>query len=252
MFEGLMMDKNYWIKKSGQDGNIIWRPGRSLGLKGAMGRIGNIARNVEEILKNKRKIKILEIGAGFGRALLELKRKYGDKVEVFGTNYEKDWNQKLTNEYALDQGFKKKDIPKIYMGFDAGKKLSFKSSSFDFVFCQATMQYISDRALFIEEVNRILTNHGLAVLELQEFRDDHPKKYKKMVAIWQDKKQIDFLRYLKKFSNLKIKKSRGRDWHYLIIKKSEGFKLNLKLKKVINVEKISSKYWGIKVLYELR
>jgi SAM-dependent methyltransferase len=246
------MKKNYWIKKNGENGEIIWRPGRSLGLEGAKGRIGNLVIPIKNLLKKKKKIRILEVGTGFGRALLELKQLFGDKIEVFGTNHENDWNQKLTNEYALDQGFLKNKIPKIYTKFDGGKKFHFKSSSFDFIFCQATMQYIRDRALFIEEINRILTKEGLAILELQEFRADHPKKYQEMIEILKNKKKINFLKYLKQFKNIKIKKSTGRSWHYIIMKKLDNFNLNLKIKKVINLENISSKYWGVKLIYNLK
>ncbi len=84
------MKKNYWIKKRGQKGEIIWRKGREQGLEGAKGRIGNISNQIKKIINRKRQIKILEIGTGFGRALLELKRIYGDKVETIGTNYERE------------------------------------------------------------------------------------------------------------------------------------------------------------------
>jgi len=238
-----------WIKKKGEKGEIIWRKGRAQGLEGAKGRIGDISNEIKKLLKKKKKLKALEIGTGFGRALLELKQKFGKKISVVGTNFEAKWNQNLTNEYSLDQGFSKKDIPKIYSKVDAGKKLPFKKETFDFIFCQATMQYIKDRALFIEEVNRILTKEGVAVLELQEIRKDHPKKYQKMIEIIDKKKKIDFLKYLGRFENIKIKKSKGRWWHYIIIKKSKDLKLGLKLIKVIELEKISNKYWGRKVIY---
>ena len=251
------MAKNYILKKSGEkyyfkeikNGKIIWRKGRSQGLEGAKGRIGDISKQIKEILKDKEKIKILEIGAGFGRALLELKKIFGDRIEVFGTNFEKEFNQKLTKEYAIDQEFSIKEIPKIYPNFDAGKKFPFKNNSFDFVFCQATMQYISDRALFIEEVNRILTKEGIAILELQEYRKDHPKEYEHLIEIWDNGKKTNFLRYLGKFKNMKIKKSKGRDWHYLIMKKSKNLKLGLKLVQVIDLENdICSGWWGKKVI----
>jgi len=253
--------KNYFIKKNRETyhfkefkkGKIIWRKGRSQGLEGAKGRIGDIRKYCKDLLKNKPKIKILEMGTGFGKALLELKKIFGDKVEIYGTNYEKEFNKKLIKEYAKDNRFsiKEKDIPKIYI-LDAGKKLLFRNNFFDLVFCQATMQYIINRALFIEEVNRILTKQGIAVLELQEFRNDHPKEYKDMIEIWKNNKKINFLKYLKKFKNIKIRKSRGRDWHYIIIKKGKDFDLKLKLIKSISLENKAKKLWGEKVIFELK
>jgi len=244
------MKENYWIKKRGNNREIIWRKGRSQGLEGAKGRIGDISKQIKEILNLKRKITILEIGTGFGRALLELKQIFGEKVEVIGTNYESEWNQKLVQEYALDQKFSKIEIPKIHTKIDAGKKLPFKNNSSDFVFCQATMQYISDRAFFIEEVNRILTKEGIAVLELQEYRGDHPKEYENLIEIWDGGKKIDFLKHLKKFKNIQIKKSKGRYWHYLVMKKVKNLNLRLKLVHCIDLENdIYSGWWGKKVIY---
>jgi len=255
------MSRNYFIKENGEKyqfrefkkGKIIWRKGRSQGLKGAKGRIGDIKKYCNDLLKYKSKIKILEIGAGFGQALLELKEIFSDKIEIYGTNYEKEFNKKLVKEYARDNGFsiKEKDIPKIYI-LDAGKKLRFNSNSFDFIFCQATMQYIIDRALFIEEANRILTKQGTAVLELQEFRDDHPKEHKEMIEILEGAKKINFLKHLKNFKNIKIKKSKGRDWHYIIMKKSKDFDLRLKLIKSIPLENKTKKLWGEKVIFKLK
>lgn len=242
------MKKNNWIKKEDKKGKIIWRKGRASGLKESKGRIGDITKNIKELLKKKKRIKILEIGAGYGTTLLELKTIFRKKIETFRTNYEKDWNQKLTNEYALSQDFSKDKIPKIYIKIDAGKKLPFRNKSFDFVFCQATMQYIIDRALFIEEVNRILTNQGIAVLELQEYRSDHPKKYENLIEVWNNDKKIDFLKYLKKFKNIRIKKSKDRDWHYIIMRKAKKLDLSLKLIRYVDLEKDFG-LWGKKVIY---
>ncbi len=246
------MRKNYWIKKEDKNGGIIWRRGRAQGLEGAKGRIGNITKQIEELLKKKKKIKVLEIGTGFGRALLELKQKFGERIETHGTNYEKEWNQKLTAQYSLDQGFSREEIPKIYTKIDAGKKLRFKSNNFDFVFCQATVQYIIDRALFIEEVNRVLIKGGIAVLELQEYRSDHPKKYQNMFEIRKDNKVISTIKYLNNFGNIKVRKSLGRDWHYIIMSKVKKLNLKLKLIKHIHVEKINKNWWGTKIICEIR
>ena len=112
------------------------------------------------------------------------------------------------------------------------------------------MQYISDRALFIEEVNRVLTKEGIAVLELQEYRKDHPKEYENLIEIWDNGKKIDFLKYLRELKNIQIKKSKGRYWHYLVMKKTNNLKLELKLVHVIELENdIYSGWWGKKVIY---
>lgn len=254
--------RNYILKKNREKyvfrefkkGKTLWRKGRAQGLEGAKGRIGDIKKYCNNLLKKKSKIKILEVGAGFGRALLELKQIFGDKIEIYGTNYEKEFNEKLIKKYAKDNGFpiKEKDLPKIYI-LDASKKLPLKGNFFDLVFCQATMQYIEDRVLFLEEVNRILTKQGIALLELQEYRGDHPKEYKNLIEIWADGKRVDVLKYLKKFKNIKIRKSKGRDWHYIVMKKKRNLNLGLKLVHAIELEnEIYNGWWGIKVIYILK
>lgn len=231
-----------------------WKKGRSLGLEGALGRIGNLTNYVKQILKRKSKVKVLEVGCGYGRALLELKKIFGDRIEIAGTNLEKEYNLALTKKYAISQGlfFGDKNLPKIY-ALDAGKKLPFKNKSFDFIFCQATMQYISDKILFIQETNRVLTKEGMAVLELQEFRDDHPREYRDMIEVWDNGKKVNILSHLKKFKNIQIKKSTGRCWHYLIMKKNSNFNLNLRFVYFINLGEISPSpiFWGGKSVYVL-
>lgn len=231
------------------------RQGRAKGLfgeKGAEGRLGNVINYTKEVLKKKQKAKILEVGTGYGRALLELKQIFGDKVETYGINLEKNWNLSLCKKYAKQEGFSSKNIPdKIYI-LDAAKKLPFKSGTFDIIFNPATMQYLSDKIQFIEEAHRILTKEGIAALELEQYRPTHPVEYQNNIEIWdKEGKRIDVLNYLKKFKNIQVKKSKNRPWHYILMKKVKNFNLGLKLIKYINLEEIapSPVFWGSKSIY---
>jgi ubiquinone/menaquinone biosynthesis C-methylase UbiE len=237
---------------------MIIRQGRAKGLfgeKGAEGRCGNVPNYIKEILKKKKKVKILEVGTGYGRALLELKQIFGEQIETYGVNLEKDWNISLCKKYALQEGFSSKDLPnKIYI-LDAAKKLPFKSGSFDFIFNPATMQYLSDKINFIEEVHRILTKEGIATLELEEYRETHPEEYQNLIEVWnKGGKRIDILNYLKTFNNIEVKKSKNRPWHYVLIKKTKKFNLDLKLIKAINLEEIAPSpiFWGTKSIYVIK
>jgi ubiquinone/menaquinone biosynthesis C-methylase UbiE len=229
------------------------RQGRAKGLfgnKGAEGRLGNVPKYIKEILKKKKRVKVLEVGTGYGRALLELKQIFGDKVETYGINAESEWNQKLVKKYALheklfDKQNINKNLPKIYI-LDAGKKLPFKNNSVDLVINPATMQYIPDKIHFIEEVNRVLTKEGIAGLELEEERKEHPPEYRNLFEIWHNGERIEIIKYLKKFKNIKIKKSKNRPWHYILMTKARKLDFKLKFVTAIDLEGEFSKNWKIR------
>ena len=61
------------------------KQGRAKGLfgnKGAEGRLGSVPKYINEILKKKKKVRVLEVGTGYARALLELKGIFGNKVAI--------------------------------------------------------------------------------------------------------------------------------------------------------------------------
>ena len=227
------------------------------GVKGAEGRLGDVTKYIKKILKKKKKVKILEVGTGYGRALLELKQIFGNRVETYGINAEKEWNLVLCKRYAKQEGFLPDVVPDKIYTLDAGKKLPFKDNSIDLIFNPATMQYIPDKMNFIEESNRILTKEGVAALELEEVRKEHPIEYKNLFEIWDNGKRVDILKYLKKFKNIKIKKSRNRPWHYIVMTKAKKLDFKLNFISAMDLEEdMSSKWnvrwWGKKSIYTLK
>jgi len=232
---------------------IEWNKGRLRGITESKERIGDITLLIKKQLKEKRKIRVLEVGCGYCRALMELKKLFGDKIETHGINLEKRWDVKLARRYGLKHKiFTKKEIdknlPKIYI-LDAGKKLPFKSGSYDFIFSQASVQYIHDKALFLEEVNRLLSKNGTAIIELQEYKPKHSIEYKNLFEIWHKDKIIRSMDYLKRFKNIKFKKYKWES-HVLEIKKSKNFKLNLKLITSFDLNNINPTWWGTKAIYK--
>lgn len=232
---------------------IEWNRGRLRGLAEAKERIGDITLPIKKLLKEKRKIRVLEVGCGYCRALMELKKLFGNRVETHGINLEKRWDVKLARRYGLKHKiFTKKDIdqnlPKIHI-LDAGKKLPFKSGSYDFIFSQASVQYIHDKALFLEEVNRLLSKKGTAIIELDEYKKSHPLKYKNLFEIWDKDKEIDIIKYLKKFKNISSKKA-PKGWHVLNMTKGKNFKLKLRLISSFDLNNVYPKWWGTKAIYK--
>lgn len=144
----------YRIKNINGKKQIVWNAGRIRGINEAKTRMEDITSHIKSLLKTKDKIKVLEIGCGYGRALVELKSLFEDKIETHGTNFETHWNKSLTKKYVTINKLVIKEkinkcLPKIHI-LDAGKKTKFKNNSFDFIFSQAAVQYIANKALFLE------------------------------------------------------------------------------------------------------
>ncbi|MDO8628428.1 MAG: class I SAM-dependent methyltransferase [Nanoarchaeota archaeon] len=234
---------------------IIWNKNRSRGLKEAKDRIGDIAQIARQLLKKKNKIKVLEVGCGYGKLLLDLKRVFGERVDVVGINVEKRWNQGLVRRFVLAHKlFSKKSIdknlPKIIIA-DAGMKFPFSSNYFDLVISQSCIQYVHDKVNFLEEINRVLTPRGIAHTDFQDNTGDQPIEYQHLFEIWDGKKRIPVQKLLKKYG-LIIKKAKLRKEGYIIMKKMNTFRLPLKLVGVINTHEINKEWWGNKSVYVIQ
>jgi ubiquinone/menaquinone biosynthesis C-methylase UbiE len=252
----------YDIKEVDGRRQIVWNRGRLRGLEETKERIEDIVPHIKKLLKKKRKIKVLEVGCGYGKALLELRKIFGERVEIHGINSEERWTVKLVRRFGLAEKIFNKDeidrnLPKIHI-LDAGRRIPFKGKSFDFIFSQACVQYIEDKALFLEEVNRILTDEGLAIIELQEMKEDYPVEYGTLFEIWDGEKKINCINYLKKFKNLKVRNSKlakslitsaRRNWHYAILKRAKRFNLGLRLIHSFDLNKIHGRWFGSKAIY---
>jgi SAM-dependent methyltransferase len=246
----------YCFEKKGKSRILAWKWSRTRGLKEAKDRIGDITKEVEILLKNKKKIKILEVGCGYGRAIIELKKLFGEKVETFGINAEPPWNLKLIKKYALNQKLGSKGevenlLPRLYI-LDAGKKMPFKNDYFDLIFSQATIQYIEDKAFFLQEAHRILAKCGLFVCDIQDEERKYPPEYQHRWEIWNGEKKILISNILKNYENIRIAKAKFRQDGYVIMKKSKNFKLSLKLVYSFDLNKINDKWAGRKSIYILK
>lgn len=244
----------YHFNKTGKTRKLSWRKSRTRGVQDAVRIIGNIIKDIEDLIKDKKKVTILEVGCGYGRALLDIKKIFKDKVTIHGINIGSRWNTNLIRRFAIRQRmFSKKEadknIPRIHI-LDAGKKMPFKDGTFDFIFSQFCVQYIKDKSLFLEEVNRILKTDGMARIHLQPpFKSIYPPEYRELFEIWQNNRRVKFKEYMQRFKNINVYGRKHGRANNIIIKKARKFKLNLKFVTYIDLNQIFDNWQGVKSIY---
>ncbi len=226
---------------------------------------GNFLRIIEERIKEKGKVKILDAGCGYGVAMLGFLKRFGNKVEICGFDYSKNDGTReiMKKQVIIKRIFTKKELekiklPKIYY-VDANKKLPFKSESFDFIYSLAMLYLIDNKIYFLEECNRILKKQGIARISPAfgpHFKDKKgfPEKYQEMWEIFDKGKEVKIWNYCNKIKDVKaVWKKRGLGHGnkpmYIELKKQK--KLNFKLKFISSIDyNFLWKDWGgIKSIY---
>jgi ubiquinone/menaquinone biosynthesis C-methylase UbiE len=130
---------------------------------------------IQEILEKNRlageKTRVMEIGVGNGRALMELKKLFPE-VEFYGINKEKTHTFYRRESFVLTalkfEIFNKSevedlDLPYIvFQDLDFGAKIPYAENKFDVVFSQDTVRHIKYKFEFLNEVMRVLKHEGIS------------------------------------------------------------------------------------------
>jgi SAM-dependent methyltransferase len=222
---------------------------KNRGLKEAREKLGNIEKIIENLLKKKNKILIFESGCGYGRLMMDLQIKYGNKVEIIGMNLiqlhgkKSDMIDNVLKEKILSkEEIKKIKIPKIIYG-DAGEKLPFKTGSVDLVLSQTSTYLYKDKLHFFEEVARILNKKGVARITLPESKAV-PDEFQPLIKIFDRGKEIELKKLINKNMKL-VKTSKGKAIEIISGKLNFGFKLEAS----INLNKLNKKLFGVQSIY---
>jgi len=164
-----------------------------------------VLKSIRNILKNRKEkdFKVLEIGMGSGRFLLELQKLF-PKIQTYGINKEKDSllssNKELMSTALFFDIFTRETIkdvhmPKLYFMDLSSGKLPFKDNFFDLVVSQATIMFLERKDTLINEVWRTLKPSGVAFLNTSDnFEITHPQLENANCA-------LSFLNELKKENN---------------------------------------------------
>ena len=230
---------------------------------------GNFIKLVEDKIRKKGKVKILDAGCGYGVAMMGFLKRFGNKVEIIGYNYSSnDGNTKIMKQQAVKRKIftkqelsKIKKFPKFYY-IDASKKLPFKNNEFDFIYSMASIYLYDKKIKFLEECNRILKKDGLARISptfnmdtkkiKNKIGNCKPGYYMKYWEIWDKGKEIQIENYCKKIKGVKAvwgNKYKGDKPMYIEIIGNGKVDFKLQFISSIDYNFIWKDWGGVKSIY---
>jgi SAM-dependent methyltransferase len=141
-----------------------------------------LAGAIEGLLAARRPVAVLEIGFGWGPALIELAWRFRDEpVSFAGVNLERKAPVERADDLAavaeaLDlvpaERIREFRPPDVHF-YDA-TTLHFADESLDFVYSAVTFRFIEDKVRVVEEVARVLRPGGRAILDIGESGWEYP------------------------------------------------------------------------------
>jgi SAM-dependent methyltransferase len=210
--------------------------------------VGGVCREIDERLARQDVVRVLELGCGYGTALLELRARYGRRVALHGFNRApEDGDAAIVLRNAAERGLTGGDapMPTIAHG-DVARGLPYPDASFDIVYSQVAWLYFGNKVAVVREVIRILRADGLAKIDADELRPELPPEYRRLVEIWQDGRLVPFGEYLRRFG---MGFAQAPEGEYLHLGRCAGFGDDLRLVAEIDLSLLHGHWDGIKCVY---
>ena len=228
---------------------------RARGLNELDAHIGGITADIDARLSRAHVVRILELGCGYGTALLELRARYGNRVELHGFNrFPHDGNAEILARNAADhQIFQSSPIdaralPTIAYG-DIAEGLPYPDGHFDIVYSQVAWLYFGRKLDVLRQIVRVLRRDGLAKIDADELRPALPAEYARLVEIWEGGALVPFADYVARHGMALIAAPEGC---YLRFGKAASIATDVEPLFEIDLATINDDWDGIKCVYRLR
>jgi SAM-dependent methyltransferase len=225
---------------------------RGRGIRDLERTVGGICGEIDARLARQDVVRILELGCGYGTALLELRARYGTRVALHGVNRApRDGDRDILLRNAADRGLAVDDraperaLPTI-SHVDVAEGLPFANDAFDLVVSQVAWLYFGNKVAVVRDVMRVLRPDGLGKIDADEIDARLPAPYARLVEIWRDGRLLPFGEYLARFG---LGLAAAPDGTYLRVEKRAAFGDDLVPCLQIDTSRIHSHWDGIKCVY---
>jgi SAM-dependent methyltransferase len=230
-------------------------PHRARGILDLDRRVGGVLGEIDERLGRRDVVRILELGCGYGTALLELRARYGRRVELHGVNrLPGDGNPEILRRNAAERGLTGEGlaaaVPWPVIAYaDVAGGLPFADDSFDLVYSQVAWLYFGNKVGVIRDVVRVLRPDGIAKIDADELHSGLPPEYRRLVEIWENGRLLPFGDYVQRYGMTLAPAPEGE---YLRFGKSAGFGEDLTRVLEIDLSTLHPHWDGVKCVYSKR
>ena len=228
---------------------------RARGLRELDAHIGGITADIDARLSRANVVRILEIGCGYGTALLELRARYGDRLELHGMNrFPHDGDAEILACNAADHRIFEswpvdaRELPTIAYG-DIAEGLPYPEDHFDIVYSQVAWLYFGRKLNVLREIVRVLRTDGLAKIDADELRPALPAEYARLVEIWEDGALVPFADYVARHGMALTAAPEGS---YLRFGKVASVAKDVEALFEVDLATVNDDWDGIKCVYRMR
>ncbi len=228
---------------------------RARGVADLVARTGDVEGEIDRRLARGDPVRVLDLGCGYGTVLLEWRRRYGGRVELFGLNRQpQDGDDAIVLRNGIERGLvaagsvaAQPPMPTLAFA-DVAQGLPFADASVDLVVSQVAWLYFGNKIGVLRETMRILKDDGVAYIDADEVHPRLPAEYARLVEIWQGDRRVPLGEYLGRFGGGFVSAAEGE---CLRIRKSAGFGDDLERVCEIDVSAINADWDGIKCVYRM-
>ena len=224
---------------------------RGRGLASLVDRVGGVEPEIEALTREHGEINVLDVGCGFGTALLEIANKYQPNVALFGINRRAaDGTRDMLAYNARMTGIPVELCAGVRIKFaDASDRLPFKDEKFDLVFSQTSWLFIHDKIHALREVGRILKPHGIGKIQFISYPRQNDGFERPLLEIRDNGVAVDPMEFFAKSEGVRLEKL-GR--HYVaIVDGAVTLAAPVRLVERVRLRDHGDDYVGVRSVYEI-